>query len=565
MSTLFAEVDPIFGLYLFFVFYLLPFLLLVVLPVQLVLFIVTKFVNKKKHQLPSFKPFILSISGGVILANIIWNLALFNQVYYEWDRTILPFTLFTHEAPVLDTTVSWLAKGWQLWHLDVIWLLLTVTIYIVSVVIAYTRSKHHHYIELYKKILIYTLITLVILTPLVPSLFDTVARKIWDMPDNLNYQENSAACVPSPSQLAQVLYLGDQQEWISDIDGQNIRQAFNKYLQLRFNSNAISPDGTMAAVMWDSTIWVHCLYSDGAFKINLPGTYNDASLYSYGSNLSWSPDSMQMIMNLGGDLLLIDTGSKNTRVLKSQVAIKDNKIDFNDKDRSTMIPLFEYGSTFWAGDGLIYYTAFVDAKVILHQLDLTQNTDQIMMESDKVVSITSADPTGRYLLLNENDWSAQRNTENPYFQIYIFKLETKEKIELADQNLEVIAWSPSGNLIAQSTGGWMTAPEFRAFPAILTNLETNEQIDVTQKIIEALQSQNISIEEKIIVVEIKDFVDDKHALVFIKLLTSDVFIPEQISGIINIESGALSIIQHKPVESFDQADERIEPYLILNK
>lgn len=76
-----------------------------------------------------------------ILANLFWNLVLYNHIYFEWDRLGLPYTFFSHEGPLLDGKGTWIAPGWTLTDLYLVWLGITLFIFILSGLIALSFHK----------------------------------------------------------------------------------------------------------------------------------------------------------------------------------------------------------------------------------------------------------------------------------------------------------------------------------------------------------------------------------------------------------------------------------------
>jgi hypothetical protein len=65
----------------------------------------------------------------------------------------LPYTFLFHEAPLVDGSSSWIASGWQYWHLDLIWIVLTISIYVVSALFwlfwnRRKQQKYHKFISL---------------------------------------------------------------------------------------------------------------------------------------------------------------------------------------------------------------------------------------------------------------------------------------------------------------------------------------------------------------------------------------------------------------------------------
>ena len=116
-------------------FYVLPFFLTVYIPIYLGKIVVEKFIVKKKCIGSYFRFYSLCVIVLALLANLIWESLIFNHLYYEWDRFFNPYSLVVFESPVVDTSSSWIAKGWSLWNLFLIWFLITIVIYTISAVL----------------------------------------------------------------------------------------------------------------------------------------------------------------------------------------------------------------------------------------------------------------------------------------------------------------------------------------------------------------------------------------------------------------------------------------------
>lgn len=544
-------------------FYVLPFLLAIVLPSCVIPFLVKRILNKKKVKLPSLKPFIISLIFLASTANLFWERDLFNKVYYEWDRIFLPYTFFSHEAPLLDGNASWIAQGWKNWHLDIIWLFLTVIIYLTSAGFAYIRHRKDIQAKLYRKILMGSVFALTIASLLLSQLGLKGLGLLVNAPSNLNYKEVNVPCTKSPFSGPRILYAGSQAEWTSDLKGKNLKQAFKKHLQLMARENILSTNGASVSILWDNNIWIHCVNSDGAFKINLPKAINEAGINAPRSIPVWAPDSKQLIMNNNGDLLLINLIDKTTKVLKQKVALRDNHIDITSKNRDQMIPPFEYGDAYWNVNGTIYYTSFSDNLVSLHQFNPISNEDKPIRQSDKQLRISNGDPTGKWLFIDEYNWATKSKNE-PQGKTYLFNTQSYELTEYNNESGYSFVWSPSGKYLAESTGSWASSPIEEAFPALLLDINTKQKINVSDIVKKYLDEKGFKVENKLLIVEIKDFVDESHLLIKILLQDSSTQIPRQINGIVDINSGKLDILQNYPENSYqNEKTDRLEPILII--
>ncbi|MEX0896042.1 MAG: hypothetical protein WDZ94_03825 [Patescibacteria group bacterium] len=560
-----------FGLYgsisIIVIFYILPFILAVLLPAWLLPQLVARFINRQKLPIPSLLLFTVSLVVLAIFANLFWEFALFNRIYHEWDRTFLPYTFFWHESPSLYGS-SWIATHWKQWHLYAIWLVLTELIYISAAFLAYFKRSGVENTKLFRKILVASVIALTILSIVIPQFIFAGMKYLFSDTYNIDYKQVDVACTPSASTEPKIIYTGTQNEWISDISGQNLQQAFKKNLQLNRSQDVLSPDGTMAVIIWEKDLWIHCVHSDGAFKIELPKPEQEVGHYQSGSFPSWSPDSQQMVINNAGDVLLVDLTHKTTEVLKETVAIRDNKVDITAKDRDVMIPPFEFGDADWSPSGTIYYTSFNGDEVRLHELNPKTNKNEIVHQSQNLLAITSGDPTGNWLLLSEQSWATQGDMNNWKSESYFFNTASKQVIEIPDGDISNPVWSPSGQSVAQSTGSWMHSPKLAAFPATILNLETHQSTSVTDMVGIALENQNIKVGNNILVVEIKDFVDESRILLKIALPGSGIDIPRQINAILDMSTNELSILQDYPAETYEthQSDrsDRVVPLKIIN-
>jgi hypothetical protein len=332
------------------------------------------------------------------------------------------------------------------------------------------------------------------------------------------------------------------------LSGNNLHQAFKKNLQLQSQERAVSPDGTLAAVLWQQDLWIFCVDGEGAYKIALPKFNNEiGSFYRETRSFpSWSPDSKQMIMNNNGDLLLINIVGKKVKIIKPQVAFIDNKIDITTKDHETTIPPYEFGDAYWNANGDIYYTAFVDNTVELRQLNPSTNHDKIIKTSNYLLNINSGDPSGKWLVISESArGNARLKNKDPYFyKRYLLNTQTNKELELKDDDLNTIVWSPTGVSVALSTPSWENSPNLQGLPATVLNIETKQSINITNVIGRILENKGIQLKNKALVVEIKDFVDDANLLIKTTMPSSNNnVVSRQINGILDLKNNNLNILQ----------------------
>ncbi len=112
------------------------FSLIVALPAFITSLIALRLTKKSTTDSAVLLVFPLAVIGLVILVNILWHTLIYNKLYYEWDGLTFPFSLIHHEAPFLDGTGTWLAKGWTLQTLDLIWFGMVLGIYIIAAYIS---------------------------------------------------------------------------------------------------------------------------------------------------------------------------------------------------------------------------------------------------------------------------------------------------------------------------------------------------------------------------------------------------------------------------------------------
>lgn len=152
--------------------YVFPLALTTIIPALTLTSIFRRLTKNQNKPLPSFKPFALSLTILAIVGNIVWEVFVFNKVYYNNDRVLLPYTFFFHEDPYLfPGNASWIAEGWTLQSLNWIWLALTFSIYIISILIAlYYGRKRANYSQ-YKKIIFLSIIPFIVLN-LIKLIYD---------------------------------------------------------------------------------------------------------------------------------------------------------------------------------------------------------------------------------------------------------------------------------------------------------------------------------------------------------------------------------------------------------
>ena len=117
--------------------------------------IITHFRNSSK-KVSSFIPYSATVLTLTVIMNYVWGHVFEGWIYHEWDRFFIQYSLLSYESPVIGTIASgsWLARGWQLWHLYVLWFAITLCIYTVAGGLSlFLYRKKRNFIE-YRKIII---------------------------------------------------------------------------------------------------------------------------------------------------------------------------------------------------------------------------------------------------------------------------------------------------------------------------------------------------------------------------------------------------------------------------
>lgn len=143
------------------------FLLAVILPAVTVTFLVRTFTEPPKVRFSSLFPFIIALTISAVIANVLWETFIFNHIYYEWDRFILPYTFLGHEAPVIDFTSSWLADGWTHIGLRFLWLIISLVVYTVSGIAGIYYCRHEKLLIKLREIVVHSVIVLSLISLLI--------------------------------------------------------------------------------------------------------------------------------------------------------------------------------------------------------------------------------------------------------------------------------------------------------------------------------------------------------------------------------------------------------------
>ncbi|OGG35273.1 hypothetical protein A2363_02525 [Candidatus Gottesmanbacteria bacterium RIFOXYB1_FULL_47_11] len=329
-----------------------------------------------------------------------------------------------------------------------------------------------------------------------------------------NFQEKYMLCPKPTARQPRILYWHNAEngEVVTDLDGNNQSVAFEKDVQLRNRSAIFSPDETKVVALqggWNE-YWIMCTYSHGATKITIPEFIQNHSAAPR-SGPSWSPDGEKLIVNLYGDLAIINVITKKIEIIKTNVAFRDNHTDLTSKDRNTKIPAYEVGSVYWARDGKIYYSSFQGDINALHQYDLSDQSDHVIYiyRANEEISILSGDPTGRYLLIN----AYRVNNDHSFYDFgrnIIFDTKTNKEIEQYDGNsIATIVWSPSGKYFAPSIVSWHRSNGEISIPATyIYTVDHGQDINISALVEDYFIQAGKSFTPGSIAVEVADFIND---------------------------------------------------------
>ena len=120
-------------------FYITPFLFGIAIPAVIIPLLVKLIVARKKfNNIPSVKPFILFLILGGLIASILWFFLIQDNVYHTWDTwAAVDYSFFGYEHPSFGLGNGWLAKGWKILYLDLLWAALTISVYVCTAFLAW--------------------------------------------------------------------------------------------------------------------------------------------------------------------------------------------------------------------------------------------------------------------------------------------------------------------------------------------------------------------------------------------------------------------------------------------
>src|SRR5258708_16257152 len=135
-------------------FYVVPFILSVILPAFFIPRLALR-VCKVHPETKVLRTFAILLIVGALLGIVIWEKAIFDVLYHEWDRGFLSYSFMYHEVPAvggdavlqgakLQGQGSWILANVGYPGLTFIWFLMTYTIYFLAgLITAALHAKKH--------------------------------------------------------------------------------------------------------------------------------------------------------------------------------------------------------------------------------------------------------------------------------------------------------------------------------------------------------------------------------------------------------------------------------------
>jgi hypothetical protein len=549
-----------------------PFGLGIVLPSWLVPWGVKKYIERRtNHKLPSFFPLTVYLIILATIINIFWNKYIFLHLYYKWDDGWVPFSYLGHEGPRLDLSSSWLAPGWQTWHLDLVWIGLCLLCYGLALA-WYWLPKRRQFsgaeAKRLKQALLSTVAVLAFMSAILPYLLAYVFGFIFSLGGP---REIKQACPVVDFESPQIVYERNNKYFISDLEGKNLHELLDRDALAYNFQQTISPDqAKIVREVGQDFVWVYCLHGKGRNKISLPESkLKKRASYEPRSSLSWSPDSQQFVMNFEGDLTIVDTETEKSRILKSQVALKDNHIDITAKDKQVGISPFEVGDAYWGRSGHIYYTTFNEdfSQTAIHELNLATNLDRELLSSTYVLRIAGGSPDAKWLMISESEWQGEKS-DPPFTEEYLFNIETGEKRKpwagVGTGYINNLQWSPDSQyILLHKSGSWRSSPVLEGFPALMYRIEDNYGHAVTWKAEAALKKLNIHFANKAVVVSTVGMAGPNQVILDISFMDQKSGHHDKVIGILNVETQELKIIHRDLNASKSALGDQLEAIGVL--
>ncbi|MEK7518162.1 MAG: hypothetical protein AAB583_06490 [Patescibacteria group bacterium] len=451
-----------------------PLVIAVIIPSLIISKIIKRIISRGKASLPSIWPFVLFITILAILANFLWYIFVNNKIYYHWNSLLLtPYTLLFHESPDLGLSPDWLAYDWELGHLDLLWIGITVLVCLISGLIAILLNRKSVNLAKYKKVIFISIIAIVFL-----SIFSGTFL-------TRSYKKN-VSCLTNKSSEKKILYQSFDSKTpfsISDLSGKNMQEL--PWENDLLGENVLSSDGSMLAKFDNETLrlMVNCEQKRSVVSINtisLPETHNNIKEGRLISKADWSPDNKKIVLNRYGDLILVDVIKRSAKVLKHNVTPEIGYNPNNKEDRP------EVGLAKWDADDSVYYTSYEkeSGKVSLYKLIPQTNQNELITSSSDFIESVKISRNGEILLVSEHPW----NTLNKNFW-YIINMKTGKRSSInADSFSEL---SPSGRYVdvnymtpnAVSTG--------TSYPYIL-DTGSGAKLSIRDTVMQALIKNNVT-------------------------------------------------------------------------
>lgn len=497
-------------------FYAAPVVLGILLPLFLSLLISQKIVFKKISW-TKFLLFGCFTIGLTILTNVIWNNFVYNHIYYELDRILLtPFTLMFHEAPVLDASVSWIAFGWTLFQLDLLYYIMLIILYSVALGISLIWLKSDKQKSEVLKTETLACVLLLIAAIFLPKIITTSSDLLYKQFPQTKREEKFSIC-PTNNE-SRVYFGGDGFDYISDINGKSITKVWSKNGS-GFANGIVSPDGSKIVYVEQEGLWIRCANSDGQYKIPFEERAISGlkrSPYDLIQQPSWSPDSNNLVFNYAGDLITINTETREKKVVYPNIALRDYGIDHTKPRPTGFLAFFETGNVYWAKDNSIFYIKYTDSGAELRRL-LSRGDDIPVITSQYNLWIDSISSDSKRIVYWERNWQTPGSAN--FNQRYLYNLDLKQKeVQIYDINFNSdnsFYWSPNNRYILSTNTGIGYVDQYDSLVLISYDTESKQTTNIKQKIKEYLQNQNLMKKNEAVTIETRGWSRDNNLLIYV--------------------------------------------------
>lgn len=511
MSQIFFSILAVFFLPLFLLAFLFGFVILpLVLVLGLIRILIARHIPFKK-----FLPYVIFVILFILGANVLWEIAVFNKLYYEWDRISPPVSLIIQELPYLDGSSSWIAEGWTIFGLHILWLVVLFCIYTLSIIatVLWLRNKNYKITKSYLAVVVSTSFVLLLFPIIILSVPKTAVT-----PQYVDRKEAFTPC-KKPTEQNRILYRGQKNDYISSINGENLRKIWEYDASSGYSYGVIAPDRSMVAYQEPDGLWIRCVDTDGQYKISFDGRNINGKEYSPRSlfaGLSWSPDSTQIVVNYAGDLIVVDVINRQKTEIYSNVAFKNNGINPYGK-KPTNVAIFQIGTAFWAPNGDIFYSKFTEEEVELRKLSLKNKKDELIFTSTRPVDVATITPDSK-IIISENDWYNDMTGEKRYFQDkYVFDLITEAKGKLlygleVDRDIHFDLSRDGRYLLAHKSGHGLSNNSSNYQIVALYDALSNSRVNVKEQIFAYLQKTSVTFDFNKATLDFKGWSQDNQLL-----------------------------------------------------